>query len=135
MAPYSFSERHVTDEGIFHAGEIAVQERADERAIARRRETMIGDRLADGARALLGQQGVAAGAAEASDGALWASMWCGMPGFVSSRDDGRSVEINSALHDTLAVDPVRRASRTDEPLGILVIDLATRRRMRINGRV
>ncbi|MEP7000145.1 MAG: pyridoxamine 5'-phosphate oxidase family protein [bacterium] len=125
----------MTGEGIFHAGELAVQERVGERAIARRRETMIGDRLPDGARAFLTQQGVAAVSSEESDGSLWASMWCGTPGFISSREDGTSVEIHSALHHTHASDPVRRAIRANEPLGMLVIDFATRRRMRINGRV
>ncbi|MEP6729065.1 MAG: pyridoxamine 5'-phosphate oxidase family protein [bacterium] len=125
----------MTEEGVYHAGEIAVQERAGERAIARRRETMIGDRLVDGARAFLSQQGVVAVSAEGSDGALWASMWCGIPGFISSHGDGTSVEINSALNHTRSIDPVRGAIRTDEPLGVLVIDFATRRRMRINGRV
>ncbi|MEO8621561.1 MAG: pyridoxamine 5'-phosphate oxidase family protein [bacterium] len=125
----------MTEEGVFHAGEIAVQERAGERAIARRRESIIGDHLVDGARAFLSEQGVAAVSAETPDGALWASMWCGTPGFISSRDDGSRVEISAALHHTHASDPVRRAIRTDGPLGIVVIDFATRRRMRINGTV
>jgi hypothetical protein len=36
---------------VFHAGEIAVQERAGERTVAVRRATMICDRLDDGMRA------------------------------------------------------------------------------------
>jgi uncharacterized protein len=125
----------MTDRGVYHAGEIAVQERAGERAIARRRESMIGTRLADGARAFLATQTVAAVAAEHEGGELWASMWCGLPGFVASQDDGARVEVIAALDRTPPMDPARGALRAGGSLGMLVIDLGTRRRLRINGSV
>jgi predicted pyridoxine 5'-phosphate oxidase superfamily flavin-nucleotide-binding protein len=118
---------------VFHAGEIAVQARTGERAIAQRLGPMIADRLVDGARAFLGRQGVAAIGAAAPDGALWASLWCGAPGFLRADERGERVQVVSALDATHAADPVRRIVRTGEPLGIVVIDFATRRRFRVNG--
>jgi predicted pyridoxine 5'-phosphate oxidase superfamily flavin-nucleotide-binding protein len=118
---------------IYHAGEIAVQERAGERSVAQRRGAMIGDRLVEGARAFLRRQGVAAVATAAPDGALWASLWCGAEGFLRSDDEGERLEFISALDRTLAVDAVRPLIRAGAPLATLVIDFVTRQRLRING--
>jgi hypothetical protein len=96
---------------------------------------MIADRLVDGARAFLGAQGDVAVGAIAPDGSLWASLWCGDAGFVRGDDRGEHVEIVSALDRTLPTDPVRPLVRAGAPLGILAIDFATRRRLRINGTV
>ena len=117
----------------YHAGEIAVQERAGERSIAARRGGMVGDHLVDGARAFLRHQGVAAVGAEAPDGTLWASLWTGALGFLGSDVDGERVDVHSALDRTLDVDPVRPIVHAGAPLGLLAIDLETRQRLRING--
>lgn len=117
----------------YHAGEIAVQERAGERSIAVRRGGMIGDQLVEGARAFLSRQSVVAVGAEAPDGTVWASLWIGAAGFLRGDEDGERVEVISALDRTLDVDPVRPTVRTGAPLGMLVIDLSTRQRLRING--
>jgi predicted pyridoxine 5'-phosphate oxidase superfamily flavin-nucleotide-binding protein len=117
----------------YHAGEIAVQQRAGERSIAARRGGMIGDRLVDGARAFLSRQGVAAVGAEAPDGTVWASLWNDAAGFLRAADDGEHVEVIPALDRTVDVDPVRPIVQAGAPLGMLVIDLATRQRLRING--
>jgi len=118
---------------IFHPGEIAVQLRAGERALAQRRGAMIGDRLVEAARGFLAHQGVAAVAAAGPDGALWASMWCGEPGFLGGDEQGERVDVVSALDHTLHVDPVRSLIRAGAPLGMLVIDFVSRRRLRVNG--
>ena len=128
-----FQEPSRPDAGVFHAGEIAVQERTGERSVAQRRGAMIGDRLVEGARLFLSRQVVAAVGAAGPDGALWASPWCGDPGFLRGDEDGHRVEVVSDLDHTLAVDPVRPIVRVGAPLGMLVIDFETRRRLRING--
>jgi len=116
----------------FHAGELAVQVRAGERAIAERREALIRDRLDDAANAFVWDQGIVAVAAAGPDGALWASLWCGPEGFLRGNADGDSLEVLHDLDEHIG-DPVRPNVRPNEPLGVLVIDLATRRRLRING--
>ena len=119
---------------VFHEGEIAVQERAGERSIARRRAAMIDDRLGDAARAFLGTQGsLAVGVADA-DGALWASFWSVAPGFLEGDVGGRGLRISTdgaALGD----DHARRIIRAGDGLGLVVVDFATRRRLRVNGEV
>lgn len=125
----------MSGQDVYHAGEIAVQERTGERSIAQRRATMIDDRLVDGARAFLSSQTVAAVGAADLDGALWASLWCGVPGFLRGDEDGERVEVDAAFDHTLAGDPVRGIIRADAPLGMLVINFATRQRFRINGTI
>src|SRR4029453_26732 len=117
---------------VFHPGEIAVQARAGEREIAAARESLIRPRLNDAANAFVETQDVVAVAATAPDGTLWASLWCGTRGFLRGDDDGDSVTILYDL-DEHAADAVRHIVGPNEPLGLLVIYLGTRRRLRING--
>src|SRR5919197_4210611 len=116
----------MTEVEIFHAGEIALQERTGQRSIAQRRGPMIRDRLVDGARAFVRDQAHAAVAAVATDGTLWASLWCGAPGFLRSDENGEHLEVLDALERTPADDPVRPVVRETTPLAMLVIDFATR---------
>ena len=118
--------------GVFHDGEIAVQVRVGERAVAERRESMLRDRLNDAAGAFVASQGTVAVGAAAPDGTLWASLWCGAKGFARTNEAGDRLDIRHALGDA-AADPVRSIVSAGEPLGVLVIDLETRRRLRING--
>jgi uncharacterized protein len=120
---------------VYHSGETAVQERAGERAIALRRGSMLRDRLVDGARAFIDRRDVAAVGAERSDGTLWASLWCGVPGLFRTDASGEHVEIVSAHDRTVADDPVRQIVRRDAPFAMVVIDFATRQRFRVNGSV
>lgn len=118
---------------VYHSGETAVQERAGVRAIALRRGSMLRDRLIDGARAFIDSRDVVAVGAERSDGTLWASLWCGVPGFFRTDANGERVEIVTAHDRTVADDPVRRIVRRDAPFAMVVIDFATRQRFRVNG--
>jgi predicted pyridoxine 5'-phosphate oxidase superfamily flavin-nucleotide-binding protein len=121
------------DNDVFHVGEIAVQVRAGERATAERRASMIGDRLGDSMRAFLQLGDTAAVGAVGEDGALWASLWCGAPGFLRADATGEHISLVAALDRPVAADPVRQAVREGASLGMLVIDFMTRRRLRING--
>jgi predicted pyridoxine 5'-phosphate oxidase superfamily flavin-nucleotide-binding protein len=116
----------------FHSGEIAVQERAGERAIAVRREALVVERLNVGMQAFLSTQQVAAVGLAAPDGSLWASLWGGAPGFLLGNADGDMLTIRSD-RNAHPFDPVRCEVRPRQPLGVLVIDLDARQRLRING--
>lgn len=133
--PVRAQESAEVAEDVFHSGEIAVQQRAGERTVARRRAGMIADRLAEGAAAFLARQTTAAVAAAGPDGSLWASLWCGEPGFLRAGADGARLELIAALDRTPGTDPVRPFVRAGAPLGMLVIDFLTRQRLRINGTV
>ena len=118
----------------FHAGEIAVQERAGERAIAEHHAPMIRDRLTGGARGFLESQGVIAVGVAAPNGSLWTSLWCGEAGLARADALGQRVQLQWPAESATA-DPVRPIVRAGDPLALLVIDFARRGRLRINGLV
>jgi predicted pyridoxine 5'-phosphate oxidase superfamily flavin-nucleotide-binding protein len=118
----------------FHEGEIAVQERAGERDLARRRGAGIGAQIVEGALPFLERQRLLAITAAGDDGFLWTSVWCGAPGFVTSAD-GRGVSIRPALMSVSAADPVLRRLAVGRDVGMLAIEVTSRRRLRINGTV
>jgi predicted pyridoxine 5'-phosphate oxidase superfamily flavin-nucleotide-binding protein len=132
----------MTAESPFHAGELAVQQRAGESIAGESNGTMISDTVMKGARAFVRQQAMAVLASRDADGAMWASLIFGRPGSMQA-DDGRhfSIDLKQATIDER--DPLWRNVRavgkqdvSQEPtnrLGALIIDLATRRRIRING--
>lgn len=116
----------------FHSGELAVQERAGETAIARRNGTAISKSVMGAARPFLRQQHMIVLSSSDEESAMWASIVFGMPGFLVS-EDGTSLDIdlNQALVDPR--DPVWANIERERRLGSLVIDLASRRRIRMNG--
>ena len=116
----------------FHSGELAVQERAGEAAIARRNGSAISGKVMAGARPFLTQQPMIVFSSSDEESAMWASIVFGRPGFLAS-EDGTSLDIdlNQALVDSR--DPVWANIRREKRLGSLVIELASRRRIRING--
>lgn len=116
----------------FHEGEIAVQERTGERDIGRRRQTIISPQIVPGALPFLAQQRLIALSVAGEDGRLWTSVWCGPPGFVSS-DDGERVVVEPTLVLVSPGDPVLPRLTVGRPIGMLAIDLVTRRRLRMNG--
>jgi len=118
----------------FHEGEIAVQERAGERDIGRRRSTIFSPRIVPGALEFLAQQRLIALSVAGEDAHLWTSVWCGQSGFVAS-DDGERVTIRRSLMTIAPDDPVLGRLAVGRDTGLLAIELTTRRRLRINGRV
>jgi predicted pyridoxine 5'-phosphate oxidase superfamily flavin-nucleotide-binding protein len=118
----------------FHPGEIAVQERTGERDIARRNGAAISSRIAAGALPFLARQRLVALSAAGDDGHVWTSVWCGEPGFVQSTD-GLRVSVLPSLMAASPEDPVLRRLAIGRDLGILAIEFASRRRLRINGTV
>jgi hypothetical protein len=116
----------------FHRGEQAVQTRVGVRDktedFGRR---VIRDHLPDQHREFYrGLAFVLAGTGDA-DGRPWASILTGRPGFVSSPD---SHHLHIAARP-LAGDPLRDTLRNGLPIGLLGIDLGTRRRNRLTGKV
>jgi ferredoxin-NADP reductase/predicted pyridoxine 5'-phosphate oxidase superfamily flavin-nucleotide-binding protein len=115
----------------FHPGEIELQERVGVRERMQNREGVIRDHLLDQHRAFFPLLPVVPVAGIGQDGWPVATMLAGRPGFMRSPDP-RSLRID-ALPDP--ADPAGEAIRIGAPLGLLGIDLATRRRNRLSGRV
>lgn len=116
----------------FHEGEIAVQEYAGERELASRVGAGISPRIVDGALPFLERQRLLAVTSTGDDGLLWTSVWSGEPGFVTSTD-GRRVSIRPSLTSVSADDPVLRRLAAGRDVGMLAIEISSRRRLRING--
>jgi predicted pyridoxine 5'-phosphate oxidase superfamily flavin-nucleotide-binding protein len=119
----------------FHEGEIAVQEGTGQRAAAARLEKAIRDTISNPVASFIAQAATLAVCASSPDGELWASVWFGAPGFILAGSEGRTVRVE---RDTLVVssaDPVHQNVRIHDRFGMLAIDFATRRRVRINGTV
>lgn len=123
-----------SDEGHspWHAGERAVQERV---GVAERSDT-VGRRAVRSVMTRQHQQffaqlpALVVGCVD-GDGWPWASILSGPPGFVTSPDP-QEMRI-AALPP--ADDPLRAALIPGASLGLLGIDLSTRRRNRVNGRI
>src|SRR5215471_6263199 len=118
----------------FHEGELAVQERAGERDLARRIGGGISPRIIEGALPFLGRQRLLAVTVAGEDGLVWSSVWCGEPGFATSVD-GQRVTIRLPLMSLSADDPVLPRLAVRREVGLLAIELTSRRRLRINGTV
>ena len=110
----------------FHAGELAVQTRAGVTDLAARVGRGIHASIPSRFRPFLAAQSLAVVAAIQPDGTLRTAVVTGPPGFLDVVQDDVL-----CLHTTLPADFQHLAPGTG--VGLLVIDLATRQRVRLNG--
>ncbi|MEV4950236.1 pyridoxamine 5'-phosphate oxidase family protein [Streptomyces sp. NPDC053755] len=115
--------------GVYHQGERSVQERAGLLDHAGFSSAAIKDEIPDIAVDFLAQQPMLVIGAAGDDGAMWASLLTGAPGFLTASGPA-SLAIEAALP---AGDPLHRALTRPARLGMIAIEPATRRRMRMNG--
>jgi predicted pyridoxine 5'-phosphate oxidase superfamily flavin-nucleotide-binding protein len=116
----------------WHEGERAIQARVGSaERLARIGSRAIRDFMPDQHRAFFAQLPFLVVGSVAADGFPWASILAGTPGFASSPDP-RSLVIASR---PVAGDPLADALTLGARLGVLGIELPTRRRNRMNGRV
>ena len=116
----------------FHPGERAVQLRAGEAAIAERNGTVIAASILGGARGFIGKQFMVVLASSDADGRAWSSVVYGKPGFVSAAGDALiALAVATGRRDS--ADPFWTNIAVNPAVGMLFIELGTRRRYRING--
>jgi len=116
----------------WHRGELAVQARVG--ALARMDEVgrhVVRTFMPDQHRTFFAQLPFLVVGSVDAQGFPWASLVCGPPGFATSPDPHT---LRIAAHP-LAADPLAAALRLDASLGVLGIELPTRRRNRLNGHV
>jgi predicted pyridoxine 5'-phosphate oxidase superfamily flavin-nucleotide-binding protein len=124
------------NDSVFHEGERLIQERTGEREIALLNGRLIADRIPNAARSFIAQQRLCVCAGISPDGDLWAHFLTGVPGFAAASEDMKVVDLELAdEHGVLNSTPLFADLRAAAPLGILFIELATRRRLRVNGTV
>lgn len=124
----------MTENSVYHEGELLIQQRAGQSMQARRSGGVIADSIPPGALPFIGQQILAAAASVDRRGSLWSSVLAGPPGFLAAPDPHR-LEIDLSSNPLSPYDPLWANLEHDGRLGLLIIDLATRRRVRVNGSV
>ncbi len=120
-------------EAPYHEGELSVQERVGELDAGKRNGAAIADSIVKGALRFIAQQPMVVLGSIDPGQDVWASILFGTPGFVTANDERTlTVDLNqTALNPH---DPIWSNIDHDPRLGMLVIEVSTRRRLRINGR-
>lgn len=124
----------MNDKNSFHPGERAVQESAGEAAIADRNIGVLTDTVIAGARPFIAKQFMAVLASIDSSGAVWSSVVFGKAGFLHT-DTGRTISIDVPEKERDRADPLWDNIEQHADLGMLFIELGSRRRYRVNGTV
>ena len=114
---------------VFHEGERLIQHQAGVVEAADHVGKIIRETMPQAVQAFLRVQVFAVSSTTSKEGRVWASLLTGQPGFLRATDE-RTLEIDGIAPDS---DPLWENVRQHPEMGLLVIDFATRRRVRING--
>lgn len=118
----------------YHEGELLVQQKAGEAIQGQQNGRVIADSILQGALKFISQQPmVVLGSVDAQQN-TWASVLLGHPGFIRAVDT-QTVEFDLEQAFQHPDDPFWTNIECEHQIGILVIELASRRRLRINGTV
>jgi hypothetical protein len=123
------------DHGPYHEGELAVQELTGDRELAERHGAGIASSIMPGAWPFLARQELLVLAAAGEGGDMGTSIWFGRRGFAESRDEGGTLFVDRSQVFPLDVDPAGELLRPGAAVGVLAIELETRKRLRVNGTV
>ena len=116
---------------VFHPGELKVQTRAGVVDAAKRVGSMIYPLIAHVFVNFIHSQPMVILGSVDGHGMVWSSILCGRRGFMKVKDE-QTLKIDAGPDES---DPLHANLRDGSELGLLVIDLATRRRLRLNGSV
>lgn len=119
----------MTADNVYHGGEIAVQERAGVRKIADRLSQMIRPIMPDQHREFFEMLPFVVVGLTDEHGRPWSTMCVGDPGFINSPDE---TTLQIASMPLLSRDLGLQMNEGDK-IGLLGIELPTRRRNRMNG--
>lgn len=121
------------DHPIFHEGELDAQRRAHEEEIASRVGRVIRPSIVPGAIPFIRQQPMVVAGSEDSRNRVWASVLYGRPGFLDPSVDAKRLRVHLDQIFPQPDDPLLGNLEFRPEVGLLVIELSTRRRLRING--
>ncbi|MDI5963815.1 pyridoxamine 5'-phosphate oxidase family protein [Streptomyces sp. SL13] len=113
----------------YHAGELAVQERAGVREQADRMARGVFEGVPAPAARFLAERSMLVVGARDGEGRVWCSMLAGDPGFLRVADE-RTLTVGAVPRPG---DPLAPTLAGPAQVGTLAIEPATRRRMRLNG--
>ena len=118
----------------FHAGERAVQSRTGEEQAARRNGQIIGGQIPNGALNFVNKQPMVVASSVDAEQRIWTSLLAGTPGFVVAETPSLvNLDTNRLVS---ARDDIFWNNVAGHPaVGLLFIELRSRRRLRVNGRM
>jgi hypothetical protein len=117
---------------LYHEGELLVQELTGQEVQAEQSGGVISERIIPGAIPFISQQQMVVLGSVDTDQNVWASVLFGRPGFISAADD-RTIDFDLSQASYDEHDPLWANIVGDPRIGMLAIELATRRRLRVNG--
>lgn len=118
-----------TSRSVWHEGEREIQRQAGVEEEAKRLALGIAGSLPPPVRMFLAEQRFAVISSLDGQGRVWASLRTGLPGFLST-PDAQTVQVKAGSRPG---DPLEENVRQNPVVGMIVIDLAKRRRIRVNG--
>ncbi|VAW77270.1 probable iron-sulfur binding protein YPO1417 [hydrothermal vent metagenome] len=118
----------------YHAGELAVQQRAGKTQAARRIGGIIGDYIPKVGMHFIARQPMVIVGSVDSQGYVWSSIVFGEPGFLYAEDEQMLILERSSASSGVD-DPLWQNIQTNPRVGLLVIEPASRQRLRVNGRI
>ncbi|MEN8205630.1 MAG: pyridoxamine 5'-phosphate oxidase family protein [Pseudomonadota bacterium] len=118
----------------FHEGELEVQHRLGLRTEAKQNSGVITDSITKGAFRFIEQQRMVVLGSIDQDDNVWASVLVGEEGFMQATTE-QLVTFDLSKTANNGHDPFWKNIDSHPQAGMLVIELATRRRLRINGRI
>lgn len=124
----------MTSNKVYHEGELAVQRRINEPQMPHPNGSFIRDHITSGAIPFIAQQPMVVVGSIDAQGHVWASVLFGMPGFLHAKDD-RTLVLDQTCADSSPNDPLWNNLQANPQVGLLLIELGSRRRLRVNGRV
>jgi uncharacterized protein len=121
-------------ENPFHEGELLVQQKVGEAIAAQQNGAIIADSISKGWLKFIEQQPMVILGSVDARAKVWASVLLGHPGFIRPVDPQRiQLDLEQAFPHT--DDPFWTNLHPKNHIGMLVIELASRRRLRINGAI
>ena len=115
--------------GAYHSGEIEVQNKVGVRRMAEKVGNGIRAVIPKAAGIFLNEQRVIAASSVDQNGRVWASLLVGQPGFAQTLNEAM-IELKPRMVEG---DPLLENLKINPTIGMIAIDAATRRRMRLNG--
>ncbi len=120
--------------GPYHEGECEVQKRVGVEKIAESTGRVIADRIPNGALEFVDKQPMVIVGSQDDERNIWTSLLAGKPGFLTAVDE-QNVRIDLPAIVSSKLDPFWQNIRNCPKVGMLFIEVATRRRLRVNGSV
>ena len=117
----------------FHDGELIAQRNANESDMAARNGANVDERIIRGALPFVRQQKTLYVGSIDPSGRVWASILLGETGFLQPSEDAGTLVIDLGRVVKQPLDPLWDNIRHDARVGLLLLELQTRKRLKING--